>query len=140
MKHAMLETGGRTFLCLDRAFHGKTLGAIQLTGNDEYRAGLELPGLSVVRVRANDMASLEAAFAQSADLAGFIFEPIQAEGGVRPVDPAFAQRAAELCKQRGVPLIADECQTGMGRTGTFLACESLGVQPDYIILSKALGD
>jgi acetylornithine/succinyldiaminopimelate/putrescine aminotransferase/predicted amino acid dehydrogenase len=139
MKHAVLETGGRTFVALDRAFHGKTLGAIQLNGNNEYRAGLELPSLNVVRVRAGDVASMEAAFAQSTDIAGFIFEPIQAEGGVRPIDPAFARRAAELCRERSVPLIADECQTGLGRTGTFLACESLGVRPDYLILSKALG-
>jgi predicted amino acid dehydrogenase len=72
-------------------------------------------------------------------LAGFIFEPILGEGGIRPVESAFAQRAAQLCAQRDVPLIADECQTGLGRTGTFLGCESLGVLPDYLILSKALG-
>jgi predicted amino acid dehydrogenase len=87
----------------------------------------------------NDLEQLEAAFAQAVDLAGFIFEPILGEGGVRPVDGLFAQRAAQLCADRDVPLIADECQTGMGRTGSFLASESLGVQPDYIVLSKALG-
>ena len=71
-------------------------------------------------------------------MAGFVFEPILGEGGVRPVERAF-QCAAELCAAHRVPLIADECQTGLGRTGHFLACEHLGVRPDYIILSKALG-
>ena len=68
-----------------------------------------------------------------------IFEPILGEGGVREISAEFAQRAAELCRARGAPFIADEIQTGMGRTGTFLACEALGVTPDYVLLSKALG-
>ncbi|MDQ3625141.1 MAG: aspartate aminotransferase family protein, partial [Verrucomicrobiota bacterium] len=139
MKHAMLETGSRTFIALDRAFHGKTLGALQLTANKQYRGGLELPGLKVLRVLANNIEQLEAAFAAATDLAGFIFEPILGEGGVRPLDAAFIQRARQLCTKRNVPLIADECQTGLGRTGTFLATEHLGLQADYVILSKALG-
>ena len=139
MKHAMLETGSRTFLALEGAFHGKTLGAVQLTASERCREAFELTGLNVTRIRLNDMEDLEATFARTDTLAGFIFEPILGEGGVRPVEPAFATRAAELCAERHVPLIADECQTGMGRTGNFLACEALGVQPDYVILSKALG-
>jgi len=139
MKHAMMETGSRTFLAMEGAFHGKTLGAIQLTANEGHREAFELTGLNVVRIRPNDMEHLEATFARTDSLAGFIFEPILGEGGVRAVTPAFAKRAAELCAERRVPLIADECQTGMGRTGTFFACDALGVQPDYVILSKALG-
>lgn len=139
MKHAILETGSRTFIVLERGFHGKTLGALQLTANPQYREPFALPGLNVLRVPANNVEQLEAAFAEVADLAGFIFEPIQGEGGVWPVEPEFAQRAAQLCAEHHVPLIADECQTGLGRTGNFLACEPLGIQPDYIILSKALG-
>ena len=139
MKHAMLETGSRTFIALERGFHGKTLGALQLTANAQYRAAFELPDLKVLRVPPNNIEHLEAAFAHATDLAGFIFEPILGEGGIRPIEAAFAQRASQLCAQRDVPLIADECQTGLGRTGAFLASQSLGVQPDYIILSKALG-
>ena len=139
MKHAMLETGGRTFIALEKAFHGKTLGALQLTANPAHRAPFELPGIRVIRVPANDREALECAFGEARDLAGFIFEPILGEGGIRPVSKDFAQLAAARCAERGVPLIADECQTGMGRTGTFLACEALGVRPDYIVLSKALG-
>ena len=139
MKHALLETGARTFIALERGFHGKTLGALQLTANPRFREGFELSGLNVLRVPANDLERLEAAFARTEDLAGFVYEPILGEGGVREIEPAFAQRAAQLCAERDVPLIADECQTGLGRTGTFLASDQLGLKPDYIILSKALG-
>jgi acetylornithine/succinyldiaminopimelate/putrescine aminotransferase/predicted amino acid dehydrogenase len=139
MKHSLLETGGKAFIALQGGFHGKTLGALQLTANLKYREGFELPVPLVVRVPPNDLDALEAAFTQTPDLAGFIFEPVLGEGGVRPLVPAYCQRAAALCAKKGVPLIADECQTGVGRTGTFLASEQLGVRPDYVILSKALG-
>lgn len=139
MKHAMLETGGRTFITLERAFHGKTLGSLQLTANPAYREPFELAGVSVIRVQADDIAGLEAAFTAAKELAGFVFEPVLGEGGIQPLAPEFVQRAAKLCAQHRVPLIADECQTGLGRTGAFLASVALGVQPDYVILSKALG-
>ena len=139
MKHAILETGSRTFIALEKGFHGKTLGAVQLTANQDYREPFLIDGLTVHRVRINDIAHLEQTFARTGSLAGLIFEPIQGEGGVREITPEFAQRAAALCAARGAPLIADEIQTGMGRTGTFLACEALGVTPDYVLLSKALG-
>ncbi len=139
MKHAILETGSRTFIALEKGFHGKTLGAVQLTANQDYREPFLIDGLTVHRVRANDIAHLEQTFARIGSIAGLIFEPIQGEGGVREISAEFAQRAAALCSARGAPLIADEIQTGMGRTGTFLACEALGVTPDYVLLSKALG-
>ncbi len=139
LKHAMMETGGRTFLALERAYHGKTLGALQMTAAAQHREPFGIEGLRVVRVRPNDLDNLETAFAAVDRPAGFLFEPVLGEGGIRPVDRAFARRAAELCRRRNVPLIADECQTGTGRTGTFLACEGLQVEPDYVVLSKALG-
>lgn len=139
IKHAMLETGSKTFVALDRAFHGQSLGALQLTASEHYRTPFALAGFDVVRVPPNDVARLEAAFASRRDLAGFIFEPILGEGGVRPLSREFARCAAQLCRERNLPLIADECQTGLGRTGSFLASDWLGIKPDYIILSKALG-
>jgi acetylornithine/succinyldiaminopimelate/putrescine aminotransferase/predicted amino acid dehydrogenase len=139
LKHALLQTGGHTFLALEGAFHGKTLGALQLTSNPFFREPFAGQGPQVVWVRPNDLEDLQRAFAQADRLAGFVFEPIQGEGGVRPVEPAFLQRAAELCREYRIPLIADECQTGLGRTGTFLASHALGVEPDYVVLSKALG-
>ena len=139
MKHAILETGSRTFIALEKGFHGKTLGAVQLTANQDYREPFLIDGLTVHRVRANDIAHLEQTFSRIGDLAGMIFEPIQGEGGVRELTADFLGRAAELCRARNAPLMADEIQTGMGRTGTFLACEALGISPDYVMLSKALG-
>ena len=139
LKHAMLETGGRTVVALEGAFHGKTLGAVQLTANPTFREPFRLDGLVVRRVRPNDIDHLRAGVTDARDLMGCIFEPVQGEGGVRPLDAAFVRQMAALCRERGVPLIADECQTGVGRTGTFLASEWLGVEPDYVILSKGLG-
>jgi acetylornithine/succinyldiaminopimelate/putrescine aminotransferase/predicted amino acid dehydrogenase len=139
MKHALLETGGRTFLALEGAFHGKTLGALQLTANNGDGDEFQLPGLNVVRIRINDLNHLQMSFRLASDIAGFIFEPVLGEGGVWPVERAFARRAAQLCAQHGVPMIADECQTGLGRTGEFLASQQLGIQADYIVLSKILG-
>jgi len=139
MKHAILETGSRTFIALEKGFHGKTLGAVQLTANQDYREPFQIDSLTVHRVRINDIAHLQQTFARTSNVAGLIFEPIQGEGGVREITPEFAQCGAALCAARGVPLMADEIQSGMGRTGTFLASESLGITPDYVMLSKALG-
>ncbi len=140
LKHAMLETGQRVFLAVEQAFHGKTLGALQTTFDTQYRRAFELPGLQVEWIAANHLDRLRSAFRRhSGRIAGFLFEPIQGEAGVRPLSPAFVQAAAECCLHQGVPLIADECQSGVGRTGAFLACQHLQVRPDYIVLSKALG-
>lgn len=139
LKHALLETGGCTLIVLEGGFHGKTTGALRLTANPQFREPFETGGLNVIRVQPNDAEQLRAAFAEANDLAGFLFEPIQGEAGVRSLSAEFMQLAAELCADCDVPLIADECQTGLRRTGEFLASHTLGVTPDYIILSKALG-
>ncbi|MFN0199659.1 MAG: aminotransferase class III-fold pyridoxal phosphate-dependent enzyme [Planctomycetaceae bacterium] len=139
MKHAMLQTGSRTFLALEGGFHGKTLGAVQLTANRTYREPFAVEGIDVVRVRPNDISHLESSVAHAERIAGFLFEPVQGEGGVRPLTSEFLSRAVELASGKNFPLIADECQTGLGRTGEFLACHARGIQPDYVILSKALG-
>ena len=93
MKHAILETGGRTFLALEGAFHGKTLGSVQLTANPAFREAFAIPGFSVVRIRPNDIDQLERTFEQVSEPAGFVFEPILGEGGVRPLSPTFARRS-----------------------------------------------
>lgn len=139
IKHAMLETRGATFLALEGAFHGKSLGALQLTANPVFRDNFAVPGINVIRIRPNDIQQLDAVFERVSGVAGFVFEPILGEGGVRPLLPKFAERIVQLCRSRNVPAIADECQTGMGRTGALLASHSLGIHPDYVILSKALG-
>ncbi len=139
LKHAMLETGGSTLIALQGAFHGKTLGALQGTANARYREPFAPGGFKVIRVAPNRLEDLEHAFDNVQQPIGFLYEPIQGEAGVRPLDGPFLQRALERCRQAGVPLIADECQTGLGRTGPWLASSSLGVQPDYVVLSKSLG-
>lgn len=139
LKHAMLETQSKTFIAVEGGFHGKTLGALHVTSNPRFRKPFEDGPERVVRVAANDVQQLQAAFARVRDLAGFIYEPIQGEAGVRPLNPEFVQAAEVLCRQRSVPMIADECQTGLGRTGSLLASHALGVCPDYVILSKSLG-
>lgn len=139
MKHAVLETNGRTVIALEGAFHGKTSGALQLTANPSFREPFDRGGLRVIRVPPNDNEQLRTAFAQCHDAVGLILEPIQGEAGIRLLTEEFARLAAELCSQREIPLIADECQTGMGRTGDFLVSHALGISPDYVVLSKALG-
>lgn len=139
LKHAMLETGGRTFIALQGAFHGKTLGSLHITANPRFVQPFSQSLANVVRVAPGDLKQLREAFESVQDLAGFIFEPIQGEAGVRPMADEFLRLAAQLCAARNVPLIADECQTGLGRTGAFLASTAQDISPNYIILSKALG-
>lgn len=139
MKHAMLETGATTFISLERAFHGKTLGAVHLTDNRCFREPFDRFGSRVIRIPGNSLPHLEAAFAEAENVAGFIFEPIQGEGGIHILEREFLLRARQLCVERRVPFIADECHAGLGRTGSFLACQQAGLRPDYLILSKSLG-
>ncbi|MBI3780321.1 MAG: aminotransferase class III-fold pyridoxal phosphate-dependent enzyme [candidate division NC10 bacterium] len=134
IKHVMLERKG-PIVALEGAFHGKTLGALQLTANPAFREGFET-GLEVLRVPPNDMKALREVFERHRPAALFL-ELIQGEGGVVPLTQEFVSLARELCTE--VALVIDECQTGLGRTGKFLACEHYGVEPDLLILSKALG-
>ncbi len=139
LKHAMLETQGCTFIAMRGAFHGKTLGSLHVTSNPRFRQPFGPHWGKVVHITPGDLRQLTEAFEHVEDLAGFIFEPIQGEAGVRPLSSEFLQAAARLCAARNIPMISDECQTGLGRTGSFLASESTGISADYIILSKALG-
>jgi acetylornithine/succinyldiaminopimelate/putrescine aminotransferase/predicted amino acid dehydrogenase len=134
LKHALLQRRGPV-VALDGAFHGKTLGALQLTANPAFRSGFET-GLEVLRVPPNDPAALRDVFRRHRPSALFL-ELIQGEGGVVPLTPEFVTLARALCSESA--LVVDECQTGLGRTGTFLACEHYGLRPDLVILSKALG-
>lgn len=132
LKHVLLERRG-PIVALKNGFHGKTLGALQLT--EKYCDGYEL-GLPVLRVPANDTGALRKVFTESRPAALFL-ELIQGEGGVVPLTQEFVALARELCTD--ATLVVDEIQTGLGRTGRFLACEHYGVAPDIVLLSKALG-
>jgi acetylornithine/succinyldiaminopimelate/putrescine aminotransferase/predicted amino acid dehydrogenase len=140
LKHAMLENGKRSLLSLDGGFHGKTIAAVQVTSRAEYRTPFTLDSLHVHRAVPNDIEGLHALFAHyGSSLTAMIVEPIQGEAGVKTLDGEFLRTAQFLCNSRNVPLIADECHTGVGRTGEFLGSQHHGIRPDYIILSKALG-
>ena len=118
-------------------FHGRTLGAIALSTEQRYRDGFGpfTPGVRIVPF--GDADELEAAI--TPDTAAFIVEPMQGEAGIRIPPAGYLARCAEICRRREILLIADEVQTGLGRTGRMLACEHEGVRPDGLILGKALG-
>ena len=140
IKHLHLERQRPVLWAVRGAFHGKTSGAVQLTWSQhEQFAGL---GPRVRFIDPDDEADWERARQEAIrtdDVAGFFIEPIQGEGGVRPLAPAFVDWIRSTTKLLSIPLVADEIQTGLGRTGTFLACEAMQLDPDYVCLSKALG-
>ena len=118
-------------------FHGRTIAVVGFSSEPQYRDGFGPfpPGFSLVPF--GDAGALERAI--TPNTAAFLVEPIQGEGGVNVPPAGFLARAAEICRRHNVLLIADEVQTGMGRTGKFLACDHDGVKPDGLVLGKALG-
>jgi acetylornithine/N-succinyldiaminopimelate aminotransferase len=121
---------------LEFSFHGRTITDLAATGQEKLHRdfGPFTPGFRYVA--AGDKASLAAALGP--DVCAFLFEPIQGEGGVYPLDSGYLRYAAELCKERGILLMADEVQCGVGRSGSFLASTLAGVQPDVVALAKGL--
>ncbi|HVW26765.1 MAG TPA: acetylornithine transaminase [Polyangiaceae bacterium] len=123
-------------VAFEQSFHGRTLGALAATGQKAYRDGFgPLPG--VTHVPYGDLAAVRAAM--SADVAAILVEPVQGEGGVNPAPQGFLRALREVCDASGALLVADEVQTGVGRTGKFLAFEHAGVSPDVVALAKGLG-
>ncbi|MDQ0769776.1 acetylornithine/N-succinyldiaminopimelate aminotransferase [Pseudarthrobacter defluvii] len=124
-------------IALEGAFHGRTMGALALTAKEAYRTPFEpLPG-GVVHIPFGDIAALEAAVDET--VAAVFLEPIQGEAGVRPLPPGYLKAAREATSKAGALLILDEVQTGIGRTGKWLASEDAGIVPDAITLAKGLG-
>lgn len=125
------------------SFHGRTLATITATGQPKYQKNFSplVPGFEYVPY--NDTAALEAAIAAlEADgprVAAILLEALQGEGGVRPGDRAYFQRVREICDERGILLILDEVQVGVGRTGTLWGYENLGIEPDVFTSAKGLG-
>jgi predicted acetylornithine/succinylornithine family transaminase len=126
------------FIALENSFHGRTMGALSVTGQPKYWQGFEplLPG--VVFVPPNDMEALRSAFSDR--VCAIILEPIQGEGGVYPLNKEFVLLAKELCEKHKALLIFDEVQTGIGRTGKLFAYEHFGLEPDLLCSSKALAN
>jgi len=138
LKYARKATGRPGVIALEQSFHGRTTGALAVTGQPGKRAGFEplLPGPRFASP--NDVASLRAAAGDDVGL--ILLEPVLGEGGVIPLDPAFVAAAAALAADLGALLAFDEVQTGVGRTGTFFAWEGLGVRPHLVTLAKGLAN
>jgi ornithine--oxo-acid transaminase len=136
IKFARGATGRPGIVYCSHAFHGLSYGALSLTDDPNFRLGFEplLPGCTSISF--NDLAALERALS-SRQVAAFIVEPIQGKGVNLPTDE-FLPGALALCRKYGTLLIADEIQTGIGRTGKFLAVEHWNVEPDMVLLAKAL--
>ena len=136
LKFARAATGRDGIIYCSHAFHGLTYGSLSVNGDEIFRSGFGplLPGC--IEVPFNDLVALERALA-SKTIAAFIVEPIQGKGVTVPADD-YLHSALELCRKHGTLFIADEVQTGLGRTGRFLACEHWGVEPDIVLLSKSL--
>ena len=129
---------GRTgFVALEHAFHGRTMGSLSVTWDEHYRVPFA-PLLPDVRfVPASDPDALRNAVTERT--AAIILEPLQGEGGVRPLSPHMAEAVKTACEQTGALLIADEVQSGLGRTGRPFYCAALGLEPDLMAVGKALG-
>lgn len=136
IKIARAATGRPRIVYADRAFHGLTLGSLSINGNQEFRAGFGslLPGCDAVPF--GDVDSLAAELARE-DVAAVILEPVQGKGVNLPPD-GYLAAAQRLCREAGTLFVCDEVQTGLGRTGRFLALEHWDLAPDMICLSKAL--
>ncbi|PID96555.1 MAG: acetylornithine transaminase [Actinomycetales bacterium] len=133
------RTGRNTIIAAEGGFHGRTTGALALTWKAAYREPFEPLLGQVVHVPFNDTAALHAAVEHAGDdVAAVFLEPIQGEGGVVPADPAYLRAARELTTAAGALLILDEIQSGMGRTGDWLASHACRVRPDAVTLAKGL--
>lgn len=139
IKLAHARTGRQVVLSVEGGFHGKTLGALSCTGNPKYREPF-LPDTTAFEILPfGDLERLEARLAGN-DVAALHLESIQGEGGMRPQPPGYLAAAQRLCHAHGALLVLDEVQSGLGRTGLMFGFErEPGVQPDIILLSKALG-
>jgi len=137
IKLAFLCTGKHEIISAHNAYHGKTLGSLSATQREVFRKPFEplVPGFSAVPF--NDANVMEDAITEKT--AAVILEPIQGEGGIIVPDDDYLPAVRETTSRKGVLLIFDEVQSGMGRTGKFLACENWGVVPDIVCLAKALG-
>lgn len=125
-----------SFVALEGAFHGRTLGALSLTHNPKYRAPFA-PLLETAWVPPEDVDALAKALRERRP-AALVLEPIQGEGGIRELSAAFLRAARELCTATGTILVHDEIQGGCGRTGRFLAAQHHGVVPDVVALAKPI--
>lgn len=138
-KHAYLNKKGTKseIIAMNHSFHGRTMGALSVTGNKKYQEPFKplLPG--IVFADYNDLNSVKSKITEHT--CAIIFETVQGEGGIHPATEEFMQGIRKLCDENNILMICDEIQCGMGRTGSMFAYQSYDVQPDIITCAKALG-
>jgi ornithine--oxo-acid transaminase len=132
-----IADGAAEIIACEGNFHGRTITVCGLSSERQYREGFGPFPPGLLTVPYGDAAALEAAI--TPNTAAFLVEPIQGEGGIQIPPAGYLARCAEICRRHEVMLIADEIQTGLGRTGKLLACEHEDVKPDGLVLGKALG-
>jgi len=160
MRLAKASTGRHEFLTLTHAFHGRTAGTLSVTGNQarKTRGGPYLPGIAfapapyvyrnpfgtddpeTVAERCVEMVDWAITFQSSGDVAAFIAEPVMGEGGILVPPAAYFPRVKEILDRHGILFIADEVQSGFGRTGKLFAVEHFGVEPDIMVMAKGIAD
>ena len=123
----------------ERAFHGRSIATLSATGNPKIHAGFEPLVEGFVRVPFNDIAALEETVATHPNVTAIFMETIQGEGGITPARIDYLQAARRVCDDKGILLMLDEVQCGMGRTGKWFAHQWAGIQPDVMPLAKGLG-
>lgn len=138
-KYAWLKDGGHDheMIAMNHSFHGRTMGALAVTGNPKYREPFEPLIGSVKYAELNDFDSVLHCVTDKT--CAVILEPVQGEGGLRPAGQEFLQKLRALCDERDILLIFDEIQCGMGRTGHMFAWQRYGIKPDIMTCAKALG-
>jgi len=138
VKFTRLAAPGRSrMIALEGGFHGRTMGALALTGNETYRKPFEPLVGETIFLPANDIAALESAV--TPDTAGIFLEPILGEGGIVPLTAEYLRAARAAADRIGAVLVFDEIQSGLGRTGHLFVFQEMGVAPDLVTLAKPLG-
>ncbi|MFA6717130.1 MAG: aspartate aminotransferase family protein [Victivallaceae bacterium] len=132
------DKGRFEIISMEDSFHGRTLATLSATGRSKYRKGFapDMPGFK--QVPFNDVEALKAAIDDKT--AAVMLEPVQGEGGIIPSCPEYLKEVRKICDEKGILLLFDEVQCGMGRTGKFFAFQSYGVEPDAVSMAKALGN
>ncbi len=138
-KYAFLKDGStdHEIIAMEHSFHGRTMGALSVTGNVKYREAFEPMIGNIHFARMNDFESVKAKVTDKT--CAILFETVQGEGGIYPATEEFMKKIRELCDEKDILLILDEIQCGMGRTGYMYAWQKYGVKPDIMTTAKALG-
>ncbi len=138
-KYAYLKDGctDHEIIAMEHSFHGRTMGALSVTGNPKYREAFQP---MIGNIRFAKMNDFESVLEQVTDkTCAILFETVQGEGGIYPAEEAFMKKVKALCEEKDILLILDEIQCGMGRTGSMFAWQKYGVKPDIMTTAKALG-